>query len=175
MQCVYNPTVGRERQWGAGTVAQAAEQRRVVVVGAGPAGLEYARIAAARGHVVHVVDRAAQAGGHARAGGRLPGRAEYGRIGTWLAEQAEGNGATLRLGEEATLGGARACWRRTTTTTSSSPPAPATAPTAGRARPPALPAGRPATASRGTTVATASRRPRAACSWSTTCRTSPAR
>jgi 2,4-dienoyl-CoA reductase-like NADH-dependent reductase (Old Yellow Enzyme family)/thioredoxin reductase len=105
VQCVYNPTVGRERQWGAGTVTQAAQQRRVVVVGAGPAGLEYARIAAARGHVVTVVDRAAQAGGHTRALAALPGRSEYGRIGTWLAEQAEGNGATLRLGEEATLDG----------------------------------------------------------------------
>ncbi len=105
VQCVYNPTVGRERQWGAGTVTQAAQQRRVVVVGAGPAGLEYARIAAARGHVVTVVDRAQQPGGHVRALAALPGRTEYGRIGTWLAEQAAGNGATLRLGEEATLDG----------------------------------------------------------------------
>ncbi len=38
VQCVYNPEVGRERQWGAGTLVQAADPRRVLVVGAGPQG-----------------------------------------------------------------------------------------------------------------------------------------
>ena len=102
VQCVYNPEVGRERQWGAGTLVQAADPRRVLVLGAGPAGLELARIAAARGHDVLVLEREAEVGGHVRWQSLLPGRAEYFQIAAWLRRQAEGNGASLRLGEEVT-------------------------------------------------------------------------
>jgi 2,4-dienoyl-CoA reductase-like NADH-dependent reductase (Old Yellow Enzyme family)/thioredoxin reductase len=100
VQCVYNPEVGRERQWGAGTLVQAPDPKRVLVLGAGPAGLELARIAAARGHDVLVLEREAEVGGHVRWQSLLPGRAEYFQIAAWLRRQAEGNGAGLRLGEE---------------------------------------------------------------------------
>ena len=93
VQCVYNPEVGRERQWGAGTLVQAADPKRVLVLGAGPAGLELARIAAARGHDVLVLEREAEVGGHVRWQSLLPGRAEYFQIAAWLRRQAEGNGA----------------------------------------------------------------------------------
>jgi thioredoxin reductase len=96
VQCVYNPTVGRERQWGAGSLTPANSAQRVLVVGGGPAGLEYARVAAARGHEVTVLERSARFGGHTRAYAALPHRQQYGFIGDWLAEQAEKNGATLR-------------------------------------------------------------------------------
>src|SRR5437762_7055943 len=56
VQCIYNPTVGREQAWGAGTLDRSADGKRVLVVGAGPAGLEYARVAAARGHEVVVCE-----------------------------------------------------------------------------------------------------------------------
>jgi len=71
--------------------------RRVLVVGAGPAGLEFARVASARGHEVVALEREAEVGGHVRAYSLLPGRTEYGRIATWLAEQARGNGADRQL------------------------------------------------------------------------------
>ena len=102
VQCVYNPEVGRERQWGAGTLVPVAEPKRALVLGAGPAGLEYARVAAARGHEVVVLEREAEVGGHARLQSLLPGRKEYGQIGVWLARQAEGNGAVIRTGDEIT-------------------------------------------------------------------------
>jgi 2,4-dienoyl-CoA reductase-like NADH-dependent reductase (Old Yellow Enzyme family)/thioredoxin reductase len=102
VQCVYNPEVGRERQWGAGTLVKAADPKRVLVVGAGPAGLELARVAAARGHDVLVLEREDEVGGHVRLQSLLPGRAEYFQIAAWLSRQAEGNGARLRLGEEVT-------------------------------------------------------------------------
>jgi len=98
VQCVYNPTIGRERDWGAGTLVPVAEPKRVLIVGGGPAGLEYARVASARGHHVVLYEREDEAGGHARLESLLPSRAEYGRIGTWLAEQSQKNGAELRLG-----------------------------------------------------------------------------
>lgn len=102
VQCVYNPTMGREARWGAGTLDPVAQPRNVVIIGAGPAGLECARVAAARGHNVTVLEREEEAGGHVRLQSLLPSRAEYGRIGRWLTEQAAGNGATIRTGVHVT-------------------------------------------------------------------------
>lgn len=107
VQCVYNPEMGREAAWGRGTLTPVAEPKRVLVIGGGPAGLEYARVAGARGHAVTVVEAAAEVGGHALLQSRLPTREEYGRVGRWLGEQAVGNGAVIRTGErvdEQTLG-----------------------------------------------------------------------
>jgi 2,4-dienoyl-CoA reductase-like NADH-dependent reductase (Old Yellow Enzyme family)/thioredoxin reductase len=97
VQCVYNPTVGRERQWGNGSLSPVDAVQRVLVIGGGPAGLEYARVAAARGHEVTLLERESWCGGHTRAYGALPHREQYAYIGEWLAEQAEKNGASIRL------------------------------------------------------------------------------
>ena len=101
VQCIYNPEVGRERQWGAGTLDRAANGKRVLVVGAGPAGLEYARIAAARGHEVVLHEREDEVGGHVRSFSKLPGRAPFYGIAAWLDKQARGNGAEIRVSTEA--------------------------------------------------------------------------
>jgi NADPH-dependent 2,4-dienoyl-CoA reductase/sulfur reductase-like enzyme len=92
---VYNPEVGRERQWGAGTLARADQPRKVLVIGGGPAGLEYARVAAASGHDVTLHERAGVTGGHTRPYGALPHRTAYAGIGTWLTAQATKNGARI--------------------------------------------------------------------------------
>jgi len=102
VQCVYNPTMGREARWGAGSISRVAEPRNVVVIGGGPAGLECARVAAARGHTVTVLEREDATGGHVRLQSLLPSRGEYGRIGRWLTEQAIKNGAVVRTGAEVT-------------------------------------------------------------------------
>jgi 2,4-dienoyl-CoA reductase-like NADH-dependent reductase (Old Yellow Enzyme family)/thioredoxin reductase len=95
VQCAYNPVVGREAAWGASSMRKVSAPKRVLVIGAGPAGLEYARVAAARGNEVVVHEREREVGGHVRAYGALPNRAQYGTIATWLAEQATGNSATI--------------------------------------------------------------------------------
>lgn len=100
VQCVYNPEVGREARWGSGTLVPAAERKRALVIGAGPAGLEYARVASARAHEVVVLEREAEVGGHVRWQSLLPGRKEYGQIARWLERQATGNGAEIRTGSE---------------------------------------------------------------------------
>src|SRR5581483_5216010 len=105
VQCVYNPEVGREARWGAGTLVAGSERKRALVIGAGPAGLEYARVAAARGHDVLVLEREAEVGGHVRWQSLLPGRKEYGQIAAWLRRQAEGNGAEIRTQSEVTEDG----------------------------------------------------------------------
>ena len=104
VQCIYNPEVGRERQWGAGSLTPVAQPRKALVIGGGPAALEFARVAAARGHVVTVLEREPETGGHVRVQALLPDRQELGQIGIWLAAQAAKNGAELRVGVEVTEG-----------------------------------------------------------------------
>ncbi|MHB8466537.1 MAG: mycofactocin system FadH/OYE family oxidoreductase 2 [Acidimicrobiales bacterium] len=75
--CIENPTTGREAAVGSGP---APSPRRVLVVGAGPAGLQAAISAATRGHRVLVVEREDQPGGQARLAASVPSRAEFGDI-----------------------------------------------------------------------------------------------
>jgi 2,4-dienoyl-CoA reductase-like NADH-dependent reductase (Old Yellow Enzyme family) len=98
VQCVYNPAVGRERQWGKAVPLQASDPKQIVVVGAGPAGLEFARIAARRGHTVSVYEREAELGGHVRLQSLLPGRGTYREIARWLEDQARKAGVSIHTG-----------------------------------------------------------------------------
>lgn len=58
--CAVNPAVGYERER---VIVPSESPRRVAIVGAGPAGLEAARVAALRGHTVDVYERGEQLGG----------------------------------------------------------------------------------------------------------------
>ncbi|MBM4267940.1 MAG: FAD-dependent oxidoreductase [Deltaproteobacteria bacterium] len=100
--CVTNPTVGRERTLGAGTLAPAAKPKRVVVVGGGPAGLEAAWVAAARGHDVTLLERDRELGGKIRLAARLPGREEIANLVDWRIGECERRGVDVRLGVSAT-------------------------------------------------------------------------
>ncbi|MCU1658617.1 MAG: putative N-methylproline demethylase, partial [Pseudonocardiales bacterium] len=64
ISCIHNPEAMREHEL---HVEPAAEPKDVVVVGAGPAGLKCAEIAARRGHRVQVFDSDARTGGRLRA------------------------------------------------------------------------------------------------------------
>jgi 2,4-dienoyl-CoA reductase (NADPH2) len=91
ISCVGEPSTGHELDdpdW----YTAAGRRREVVVIGAGPAGLETARVAAARGHQVRVVERAARTGGTAAVAG--PG----GPLVDWLAAECRRTGVTIELG-----------------------------------------------------------------------------
>ena len=77
------------------TLVRVPSPRKVLVIGGGPAGLECARVAAARGHRVTVYEREAETGGHVRIQSRLPDRGELASAWTWLDRQARRNGAEI--------------------------------------------------------------------------------
>jgi dimethylglycine catabolism A len=97
--CIQNPGTGRETELGEPTPA--ASRRRVVVVGAGPAGLEAARMAALRGHQVVLIEREAEVGGQVLIASRAPARAELAGILRFLARQVERLPIERRLRVEA--------------------------------------------------------------------------
>ena len=94
--CVQNPLIGRERDWS--TLPAAAAPRRVLVVGGGPAGLEAARVAAARGHQVTLVEQRPELGGQVLLAGRAPGRGEFAGIARWLIGQVQQLPIEVRVG-----------------------------------------------------------------------------
>ena len=85
--CIQNPGTGRETELG--EPAPAGSPRRVVVVGAGPAGLEAARVAALRGHRVVLFEREAEVGGQVLIAARAPVRTELAGILRFLARQVD--------------------------------------------------------------------------------------
>jgi 2,4-dienoyl-CoA reductase-like NADH-dependent reductase (Old Yellow Enzyme family) len=72
--CAVNARAGREAEWG--EQRRAASPKRVVVAGAGPAGLEVARVAAESGHDVVLYEQADVAGGQLRIAAAGPTREE---------------------------------------------------------------------------------------------------
>jgi len=99
--CIQNPGTGREMELA--EPVPAAMPRRVVVVGAGPAGLEAARVAALRGHRVVLLERLAEVGGQVLIAARAPARAEYAGILRFLARQVDKLGVDCRLRVEASV------------------------------------------------------------------------
>jgi mycofactocin system FadH/OYE family oxidoreductase 2 len=75
--CIENPRTGRESH-GVGTVHLSSKPKQVMVVGAGPAGLQAAIAAARNGHQVTVMEKTDQPGGQVRIAASVPNRAEFG-------------------------------------------------------------------------------------------------
>ena len=100
--CVVNPSAGRERDWGEGKLRPAAEPERIVVAGAGPAGMRVAGVAARRGHDVVLVEKEQRLGGHLDLLRRLPSRGDWQKVIDDLAVVLELNGVEIRLGVTAT-------------------------------------------------------------------------
>ncbi|MBI3673953.1 MAG: FAD-dependent oxidoreductase, partial [Rhizobiales bacterium] len=85
IRCTQNPAMGEEwrRGWHPELIRQRSNDAHVLVVGAGPAGLEAARALGVRGHRVTIADAAREAGGRVAHECRLPGLAAWGRVRDW--------------------------------------------------------------------------------------------
>ena len=97
ISCLINPSAGREFEWGGDRFSTTASPRNVLVVGAGPAGLEAARAAAERGHIIEIVEALPKIGGQFRLAGQQPRRAQILDLMDWYERQFTKLGVTLRL------------------------------------------------------------------------------
>lgn len=98
--CIYNPVTGRELEWG--STSPVPVRRRVVVVGAGPAGMEAAITASERDHEVIVLEKADRVGGQVNLAGAAPLRRGFATIAEYYQRQAASGRFEVRLGVEAT-------------------------------------------------------------------------
>ncbi len=89
IRCTQNPTMGEEwrRGWHPEIIAPKKSEREVMVIGAGPAGLECARALGQRGYRVLLLEARREAGGRVLRESALPGLSEWRRVMDWRLTQ----------------------------------------------------------------------------------------
>lgn len=95
ISCIQHPETGREQRYG--QLSRAARGKQVLVVGAGPAGLKAAAVAAERGHRVLLAEAGRRVGGQILLAQQLPGRQEFGGAIGNLHREAVRAGAKIAL------------------------------------------------------------------------------
>jgi thioredoxin reductase len=96
--CIQNPATGREGNIPQLITSKTASIKKVVVVGAGPAGLEASRVLGERGHSVVLFEAQSSVGGQVNLATRASKRqAELAGIVGWLAEEIVHAGVDIRL------------------------------------------------------------------------------
>ena len=98
--CTINPEAGREHELG--PIVRVSNPMAVAVVGGGPGGMEAARVAAERGHVVALYERDARLGGQIKTATKVPYREEFGNMVAWLEYQLRRLNVVVKLETEAT-------------------------------------------------------------------------
>ena len=94
--CIHNAATGRERTMPQSIEETSGERLKVVVVGAGPGGLEAARVSASRGHAVVVLEASSEAGGQLAIAARASWRRDLIGIVRWLSEELQHLGVEVR-------------------------------------------------------------------------------
>jgi 2,4-dienoyl-CoA reductase-like NADH-dependent reductase (Old Yellow Enzyme family)/thioredoxin reductase len=103
MRCTVNPTVGREKERGAGAFKPAKVTKKVLIIGSGPAGLEAACVASERGHDVVIYEKNGTIGGQLNLAKLLPGRSDIGGIVGWYERQLKKNRVRIEFHKEVLL------------------------------------------------------------------------
>jgi 2,4-dienoyl-CoA reductase (NADPH2) len=96
--CLVNPRACRETEL---NYTPAVQQKKVAVVGAGPAGLACATTAAERGHQVTLFDSASEIGGQFNVAKRIPGKEEFYETLRYFASRLADTGVSLQLNTRA--------------------------------------------------------------------------
>ncbi|MFN4361168.1 MAG: FAD-dependent oxidoreductase [Hylemonella sp.] len=98
--CLVNPRACHETELVYRPVSELkAQRKRIAVVGAGPAGLTAATVAAERGHAVHLYDAAGEIGGQLNMAKVIPGKEEFHEMLRYLKRRVETTGVQLHLGK----------------------------------------------------------------------------
>ncbi|MCR9278320.1 MAG: FAD-dependent oxidoreductase [Pseudomonadaceae bacterium] len=97
MGCAVNAAAGFETTLGDDKLERVATAKHVVVIGAGPAGMEAARVAAKRGHRVTLTEAAPDLGGTLRYAGMAPRRQQMADIIGWLQNEIYAEGVDVKL------------------------------------------------------------------------------
>jgi dimethylglycine catabolism A len=100
--CVQNAATSREATMPHVISATNGAKRRIVVVGAGPAGLEASRVSRLRGHDVILFERNEAVGGQINLAAKAPQREQMAGIVRWFDLETKRVGVERRLGVEAT-------------------------------------------------------------------------
>jgi 2,4-dienoyl-CoA reductase-like NADH-dependent reductase (Old Yellow Enzyme family) len=96
ISCIQYPESGRELTYGFGEVPRPNTPKKVMVVGAGPAGLKAASVAKRAGHQVTLYEAAQQLGGQVLLAQKIVGRAEFGGLATNLIRECELAGVEIQ-------------------------------------------------------------------------------
>jgi 2,4-dienoyl-CoA reductase-like NADH-dependent reductase (Old Yellow Enzyme family) len=99
--CIQNAATSREATMPHIIAKSAGKKRKIVVVGAGPAGLEAARVSAERGHDVVLFEKSDAVGGQVLLAARAPQREQMAGIVRWFDLETKRLGIDRRLGTEA--------------------------------------------------------------------------
>jgi len=94
--CLHNPATGREDKIPHEVTPSGALARKVLIIGAGPAGLEAARVCAERGHQVQVLEASSRAGGQVRLASMPLRRRELIGLVDWRVSECERLGVQIR-------------------------------------------------------------------------------
>lgn len=100
MLCAQTPVTGNEREFG--TLDHTSNPKKILVVGAGPAGMECARVAALRGHQVEVYEKESEPGGQVNLICRDPRRLDYEDLKRYQIRQLEKLGVPIHTKTEVT-------------------------------------------------------------------------
>lgn len=92
--CLVNPRACHETEL---VYRPTVQRKRIAVVGAGPAGLTAATLAAERGHEVHLYDAASEIGGQLNMAKVVPGKEEFHEMLRYLRRRVETTGVALHL------------------------------------------------------------------------------
>ena len=97
LSCVVNMANGREARVALEPENPTDTPKNILVVGGGPAGMEFARAAALRGHKVQIHEATKWLGGQVTMAAAAPKRADLGAITRWLADELEHLQVPIRL------------------------------------------------------------------------------